>query len=251
MTCTCWRVYNHTNNRTTVHNNDIWQSTCIWLVFKSCTMRDQRYRVGQVHKGQGLKSWKECSMYMHVCTCAWLKLFIMSENQGTWTNHALINFYWSKRWHLSQQHTCKYIAVIRESPWESDLHKPKHLGGDCLQRFSSEELLWWIHGQVESWDARVSCGEVDLVCRANSDAGLWLVGPGVCQHGGEEVQKLICRDRIRVELCRSQSIFELLVLQFSLSGCQFTKSITYPLACTPWAKTQLHMIISGIWSTIT
>ena len=32
--------------------------------------------------------------------------------------------------------------------------------------------------------ARVGCGEVDLVCRANSDAGLWLVGLGVCWHGG-------------------------------------------------------------------
>ena len=32
--------------------------------------------------------------------------------------------------------------------------------------------------------AHVGCGEVDLVCRANSDAGLWLVGPGVCRHGG-------------------------------------------------------------------
>ena len=68
---------------------------------------------------------------------------------------------------------------------------------------------------------------------------------------GEEVQKLICSDRVGVELCRSQSIFELLVLQISLSGCQFTKLITYPLACTPWVKTPLHMIISGIWSTIT
>ena len=28
---------------------------------------------------------------------------------------------------------------------------------------------------------------------------------------GEEVQKLICSDRVGVELCRSQSIFELLV----------------------------------------
>ena len=36
---------------------------------------------------------------------------------------------------------------------------------------------------------------------------------------GEEVQKLICSDRVGVELCRSQSIFELLVLQFGLSGC--------------------------------
>ena len=43
-------------------------------------MRDQRYRVGQVHKGQGPKSVKECSMY--VCTCAQLKVFIMLENQS-------------------------------------------------------------------------------------------------------------------------------------------------------------------------
>ena len=51
------------------------------LVFKSCTMWDQRYRVGQVHKGQGPKSVKECGMYMYVCTCAQLKVFIMLENQ--------------------------------------------------------------------------------------------------------------------------------------------------------------------------
>ena len=40
-------------------------------------MRDQRHREGQVHKGQGLKSVKECSMYMYVCTRAQLKVFIM------------------------------------------------------------------------------------------------------------------------------------------------------------------------------
>ena len=38
-------------------------------------MRDHQYRVGQVRKGQGLKSAKECSMYAF--TCAQLKLFVM------------------------------------------------------------------------------------------------------------------------------------------------------------------------------
>ena len=65
---------------------------------------------------------------------------------------------------------------------------------------------------------------MDLVCRANSDAGLWLVGPGSAGMDGEEVQKLICSDRVGVELCRSQSIFELLVLQFGLSGCTVSVS---------------------------
>ena len=58
------------------------------LVFTSCTMQDQQHRVGQVHKGQGLKSLKECSMY--VFTCAQLKLFIMFE-KGTLINHAVIH----------------------------------------------------------------------------------------------------------------------------------------------------------------
>ena len=39
--------------------------------------------------------------------------------------------------------------------------------------------------------------EVDLVCRVDSDAGLWLVGPGSTDMEGEEVQKLVCSDRVR------------------------------------------------------
>ena len=40
--------------------------------------------------------------------------------------------------------------------------KSKHRSNDCMQQFSLEQLLWGVHGQVESGD--VGCREVDIVC---------------------------------------------------------------------------------------